>query len=79
MSLVKKKIKVGLDQPRRLSANWTVEHAQDLEVVHGMDIEDEILKQMSKEISAEIDNEVLSELDRLAHKMSGFSNGPNFV
>jgi hypothetical protein len=51
---------------RLLSARWTFEAAQDANVLHGIDIEAEIMQALAQEITVEIDQELLGNLSVLA-------------
>ena len=53
-------------KPRKLSARWTFEAAQDAQAQQGIDIEAEIMAALAQEITAEIDQEVLNSLRTLA-------------
>ena len=53
-------------KPRKLSARWTFESAQDAQAQQGIDIEAEIMAALAQEITAEIDQEVLASLRALA-------------
>lgn len=48
--------------PRKLSARWTFEAAQDADAVHGVDIEAEVMQALAQHITVEIDQEMLSKL-----------------
>ncbi len=45
-----------LKQPRYLLANFTIEKAQDLQTIHGLDLEDELAKILGEEINQELKN-----------------------
>lgn len=48
--------------PRRLKTQWTLEAAQDLKAVHGIDAEQTITDLLADEIVAEIDREIINDL-----------------
>ena len=49
----------SLFKKRFLKAEWSVEMATDIKAMHGMNIEDELVKIMSEELTKEIDNEFI--------------------
>jgi hypothetical protein len=49
----------------RLRATWTPELAQDLEVYHNVDVEQELTNILTEQITQEIDNEILTQLGNL--------------
>jgi hypothetical protein len=51
---------------RALKAEYTMELAQDLKAVHGLDAESELANILSQEILAEINREIIGELDTAA-------------
>lgn len=53
-------------KPRKLSARWTLEAAQDANAIHGVDIEAEIMQALAQEITVEIDQEMINNLRLLA-------------
>lgn len=50
---------------RKLRSRWSLEVAQDIEAMHGLDIESELMDTMSYELSAEIDRELIHEIRSL--------------
>ena len=58
---------------RALKAGYTMELAQDLKAIHGLDAEAELANILSTEILAEINREVISTIDTKAI-VSGFGN-----
>jgi hypothetical protein len=48
-----------------LRATWTPELAQDLEVYHNVDVEQELTNILTEQITQEIDNEILTQLGNL--------------
>jgi len=56
---------------RKLGTEWSVEFAEDLEAMHGIDIETEMVNSMSAAIGSEIDQEIVDlMLESGAHKDS---------
>lgn len=51
---------------RKLRARWSLEVAQDLNAMHGLNIEDEMMDILSYEITAEIDREIIAAVDTAA-------------
>ena len=51
---------------RKLGAGWSPELAEDLEAVHGLDVESEFVNMISFEIGAEIDRQLVSEMVKAA-------------
>ena len=49
---------------RKLKARWSEEVLQDLTIMHGNDVEEEMMDQMGREIQAEIDREILLRIQR---------------
>ena len=67
----------------RLQAGWTLEAAQDLNAIHGLDIESEMSQAIASEIQAEITMNIIYDVRRLAGKpieieVDGFK-GEDFV
>lgn len=66
--------KMGIDfiktsveaKTRKLGASWSLELAEDLQAMHGINIENEYTDLISYEIGAEIDRQILSEMCRAA-------------
>jgi hypothetical protein len=48
---------------RKLRSRWSLEVAQDLKAMHGLDLEDEMMDILSYEITAEIDRELIAQID----------------
>jgi len=63
LSVLKQSVTAG---SRKLQARWTQEAAQDINAMHGLDIESELVAALSAEISHEIDNEIITDLTALA-------------
>ena len=51
---------------RKLRSRWSLEVAQDIENMHGLNLEDEMADILSYEITAEIDRELIGEIRTLA-------------
>lgn len=56
---------------RKLRSRWSLEIAQDLKYMHGLNIEEEMLDVLSYEITAEIDRELIAVIRKVA------ANNPN--
>lgn len=59
VSLTVEKIQIEA-RTRKLRSRWSLEVAQDLNAMHGLSIEDEMMDILSYEIVAEIDREILA-------------------
>ena len=57
MTIEKEKVEAGT---RKLRSRWSLEVAQDLQAMHGINIEREMMDALSYEITAEIDRELLA-------------------
>jgi hypothetical protein len=51
---------------RKLRSRWSLEVAQDLKAMHGLDLEEEMLDILSYEITAEIDRELVNKINTVA-------------
>jgi len=51
---------------RKLRSRWSLEVAQDIKAMHGLDIEDEMMDVLAYEITAEIDREIVQAVDDVA-------------
>lgn len=51
---------------RKLGAGWSPELAEDVEAMHGLDIESEFVKMITYEIGAEIDRQIVTEMVKAA-------------
>lgn len=69
LSVLKQAVTVGT---RKLQARWTMEAAQDMSSMHGIDIEAELTAALAAEIAHEIDNEILTDLLALASTVATF-------
>lgn len=60
---------------RKLRSRWSLEVAQDLKAMHGLDLEEEMMDVLAYEITAEIDRELMSEIDgTLTGQGTGYVN-----
>jgi hypothetical protein len=51
---------------RKLRSRWSLEVAQDLKAMHGLDLEEEMMDMLAYEITAEIDREVINTVNSVA-------------
>lgn len=51
---------------RKLRSRWSLEVAQDIKAMHGLDLEEEMMDVLSYEITAEIDRELIQEIRTVA-------------
>jgi len=51
---------------RKLRSRWSLEVAQDLKAMHGLDLEEEMMDVLSYEITAEIDREIIAAIRAVA-------------
>jgi len=51
---------------RKLRSRWSLEVAQDLKAMHGLDLEEEMMDILAYEITAEIDRELVYRIDSVA-------------
>ena len=51
---------------RKLRSRWSLEVAQDLRAMHGLDLEEEMMDVLAYEITAEIDREIIYAIDSIA-------------
>ena len=51
---------------RKLRSRWSLEVAQDLKAMHGLDLEEEMLDMLAYEITAEIDREIVAAVNTAA-------------
>lgn len=50
-------------QTRKLRSRWSLEVAQDLKAMHGLNLEEEMMDILAYEITAEIDRELITKID----------------
>jgi len=62
LEVVKGTVEAG---SRKLKAGWTLEAAQDLNSMNGLDIESEMTQALASEVSSEFTNEVINDLKKL--------------
>ena len=55
-------------KPRKLTATWTLDVEEELETMHGLDLEAELMASLSDEIVKEIDGNVFAELVKIAEE-----------
>ena len=51
---------------RKLRSRWSLEVAQDIKAMHGLDLEDEMMDVLAYEITAEIDRELITNISTVA-------------
>lgn len=51
---------------RKLRSRWSLEVAQDIKAMHGLDLEEEMMDALAYEITAEIDRELVTKIDTVA-------------
>ena len=51
---------------RKLRSRWSLEVAQDLKAMHGLDLEEEMMDILAYEITAEIDREIVNKVNTVA-------------
>lgn len=60
-------VKTGVEaKTRKLGASWSPELAEDMQAMHGIDVEAEMINILSYEIGAEIDRQILTEMVKAA-------------
>lgn len=64
MTLEKAQVEAGT---RKLKSRWSLEVAQDLRAMHGLNLEEEMMDVLSYEITAEIDRELISKIKTVAN------------
>jgi len=64
MTLEKAQVEAGT---RKLKSRWSLEVAQDLRAMHGLNLEEEMMDVLSYEITAEIDRELISKIKGVAN------------
>ncbi len=60
---------------RKLKAEYTIEMAQDLKAVHGMDAEAELMNVLQYEVAAEIDSDIIRKINDNATSTTGWIYG----
>jgi hypothetical protein len=61
---------------RKLRSRWSLEVAQDLKAMHGLDLEEEMMDILAYEITAEIDRELVHNIDNIATASTWDFNNP---
>lgn len=51
---------------RKLAAHWSPELAEDMQVMHGIDVEKEMVNTLTYEVGAEIDRQIITEMVKAA-------------
>jgi len=62
---------------RKLRSRWSLEVAQDIKAMHGLDLEEEMLDILSYEITAEIDREIIDQINSVAVSSGWDYNNPS--
>ena len=76
MTIEKAQVEAGT---RKLKSRWSVEVAQDLKAMHGLDLEEEMMDVLSYEITAEIDRELLWNIKSVADTNASSEVGASAV
>lgn len=63
---------------RKLRSRWSLEVAQDLKAMHGLDLENEMMDILSYEITAEIDRELIEQITTCCTASTSTSSGWDF-
>ncbi|NIQ07686.1 MAG: ATP-binding protein, partial [Candidatus Korarchaeota archaeon] len=63
MTVEKAQVEAGT---RKLRSRWSLEVAQDLKAMHGLDLEEEMMDVLAYEITAEIDRELINVMRSVA-------------
>lgn len=61
--LVKREV---VAKTRKLAANWSPELAEDMQAMHGIDVEREMINTLTYEVGAEIDRQIVTEMVKAA-------------
>ena len=64
---------------RKLRSRWSVEVAQDLKAMHGLDLEEEMMDILSYEITAEIDRELINSIDTAVNNVTNYHRTWSFT
>lgn len=60
-------VKTGVEaKTRKLGAHWSPELAEDMQAMHGIDVEKEMINILTYEIGAEIDRQIITEMVKAA-------------
>ncbi len=63
---------------RKLRSRWSVEIAQDLKAMHGLDLEEEMMDILAYEITQEIDRELMDAIDATVRGVAGYDTTWDF-
>ncbi len=75
MTLAKKQVEA---KTRKLRSRWSLEVAQDLKAMHGLNIEEEMMDILSYEITAEIDRELIEQIESCCTASTATSSSWDF-
>jgi Major capsid protein Gp23 len=64
---------------RKLRSRWSLEIAQDLKAMHGLNLEEEMMDILAYEITQEIDRELIANIDATVRSVSGFDTTWDFL
>lgn len=64
---------------RKLRSRWSLEIAQDLKAMHGLNLEEEMMDILSYEITQEIDRELIAAIDATVRGVSGYDTTWDFL
>lgn len=64
---------------RKLRSRWSLEVAQDLKAMHGLELEEEMMDILSYEITAEIDREIISTIQTTVASVDGYDTEWDFT
>jgi len=76
MSIEKDQVEAGT---RKLRSRWSLEVAQDLRAMHGLDLEEEMMDVLAYEITAEIDRELINTIRVVANDNASSQVGVNAI
>lgn len=63
---------------RKLRSRWSLEVAQDLKAMHGLDMEEEMMDILAYEITQEIDRELIAAIDATVDGVAGYDTTWDF-
>jgi len=63
---------------RKLRSRWSLEIAQDLKAMHGLDLEEEMMDILAYEITQEIDRELIAAIDATVRGVAGYDTTWDF-
>ena len=76
MTIEKDQVEAGT---RKLKSRWSVEVAQDLRAMHGLNLEEEMMDVLAYEITAEIDRELIAKIKGAADMNASSQVGVNSI